>query len=360
MLLKISRQLLDQAGGGDGAAGGGANGAGTAGAAGGAGQNTGGNNGAGGSAGDAGASGDGLFDGESSGGNSAAGSNGNKDGQGQSGGQSGQGAGAAGNVGQDWKNSLPDDLKNDAFLSKYPDLPAAMRGFKEAQKMIGADKIPVPPKGTPVAQMKDLFAKLGQPQDVADYKFDLANPKGIDEKFLGEFKQMAHSANVLPEQAKALLDFMVKTNEELYNAGVQAQEKSIAEGLSGLKKEWGDAYKQELGKAKAAMKEFLSEDEQKVLRDRGYGRDPLIIKLLSKIGGTLGEDKIRGEGGGTGALTVMQARAKIDEIKADIKGPYYNKAHPEHEKIKKEVSGYYALAFPGPNQNPIARKDAEL
>ena len=47
---------------------------------------------------------------------------------------------------QNWKDSLPEELKAEKALESIQDIPGLAKSYIHAQKMIGSDKIPVPNK----------------------------------------------------------------------------------------------------------------------------------------------------------------------------------------------------------------------
>ena len=73
-----------------------------------------------------------------------------------------------------WRDSLPDDLKGAAWLSKYKTPEDALRGFAEAQKLIGS-KLSVPKDDAPKEEWDKFYASLGRPE--APDKYDLGVPE---------------------------------------------------------------------------------------------------------------------------------------------------------------------------------------
>lgn len=331
-MLKVNKFLFNEAGGNDG---------------GGAGGSAGGDSGKGGN--NPAASG-GLFDDAGSGKEGASGGDG-KGAAGKNGGTGGDGGGKDGSsvvIPENWKETLPQELKDLPSLAKVKDIPSLVKSYAHLEKMLGSEKIPVPQKGSTLEQLKDYFQKAGLPEDASEYKFDVA-AKNVEKEFLEAFKGEAFKLNVLPAQAKGLVEWFAKVQETNYNNDIAAQQKSVKDGLDGLRKEWGAAHDEEMAKAKAAVREFTTPEEQDYIKKMGLGFDPTFIKMMAKVGATLAEDKIRGEGGTGGSVfTPSQAQIKIAEIKANVNGPYYDKNHAEHAATKKQVADLYAMAYPGP------------
>lgn len=261
------------------------------------------------------------------------------------------GAGAAAiNIPQNWKDILAPEYKDAAWLKNISDIPTLVKSHAHMQKMVGADKIAVPTKNSTPEEWKAVFEKLGLPQKAEEYKVEL-DPKykdKVDADFFGEFQKKAHEAGVLPQQAKQVMEFFADANQQVFEAQQAELESHIAAGIEGLKKEWGTAYQEKVNQAKVGLKELGGEELTKYVRESGLGKNANFIKLMAKAGEKFAEDKIRdGEGSNEpGQMTPSQARTKLNEIKADMKSPYYNKDHHEHPRVKAEVNRLYQMAFP--------------
>jgi hypothetical protein len=247
-----------------------------------------------------------------------------------------------------WKEALPEDIRALPFLEKFKDIGSLAKGYTNLEKMIGADKMPVPPQNATLEQLKTYFEKMGLPQDPKDYKLDFDAKLGIDNGFLDKFKAAAHGLNILPAQAKSLVEWFAKANMEAEKSQNDSYEAKRNEGISNLKKEWGAAFDNEVSKARAALKEFADKDAMEFFQKTDLGSNPHFLKMMAKMGATLAEDKIRGEGGqASGVYTPQQAVVKIAELKANVKGPYYDVNHPDHFAVKREVQDLYKIAYPG-------------
>ncbi len=83
----------------------------------------------------------------------------------------------------DWRTSLPDDLKNEPSLKLINDVSGLAKSYVSAQKLVGADKIPVPSKHATEEDWKNVYHKLGLPQDVKDYDVKVKEGISIDKEF---------------------------------------------------------------------------------------------------------------------------------------------------------------------------------
>jgi hypothetical protein len=287
------------------------------------------------------------------GGNPASGGGGSKPGGGTPPVDPGQ-AGAKGAEGikfpDNWKDALPDDLKNDAALGVIKDIPGLAKSFVNAQKMIGADKVPIPGKHATAEDWKEVFHKLGNPRDPKEYNVELdpEAAKGIDTEFMDKFKGQAHELGILPRQAKALAEWFGKLNQEVWQAAENEHTESVRAGLTSLKKEWGDDFDGKMVRVRAAVNEFASDAEKKWIKDSGLSQNAGFIKMMERVSQTLTEDKVRKHGGEglPGSLTPEMARRRIEEIQANTKHPYYDSAHENHARAKAEMADLYLQAYP--------------
>jgi hypothetical protein len=250
---------------------------------------------------------------------------------------------------ENWKEALPAEFKEVPWLKNVNDVPTLVKNMANAQKMIGADKIPVPAASATPEEWQGVFKKLGLPETVDKYDLDLDPKLPVDKTFLEEFKKSAHSLGVLPKQGKALVEWFSELNKKTWEGINKEQETAAATALQGLKTEWGQAYDQNIVFAQAALKEFAPTKEmQDHLRGMGIGRDPQMLKFLTAVGKTLAEDKIKGLnlGGGGAVRTPAEALAAIKEIQMNPKHPYSDVNHPEHQKAKKEVTALFEMAYP--------------
>jgi hypothetical protein len=252
-----------------------------------------------------------------------------------------------------WKDALPPELKDAPWMKNVADVPTLVKNYENAQKMIGADKIPVPAKGASKEEWQAVFRKLGVPEKLDEYKFDLDPKVKVDPEFLTGFKTKAHALGMLPDQAKEVVGWFSEVNEKAWETMNKQAEQKSTEEIRALQSEWGEAFTQNIDAAKVVIKEFTDEATAKALRDAGLGRNPAFLKFLHSVSKTMAEDKFRGGPGGQSgsAITPAEALAKINEVKADKAHPYWNADHAGHLAAKKEYTQLFQMAFPPKKEN---------
>lgn len=227
-----------------------------------------------------------------------------------------------------WRDSLPDDLKSDPSLKHIADVASMAKSYVNAQKMIGADKIVVPGKNATPEQWQETFRKLGLPE--SPDKYDLGIPQGekVNDAFLKGFKENALKAGVLPQQAKALFDWYQNEAKTAQKTATEQYQQNIMKQRQALKEELGPMYDKKVGFAYAAAKEFGGDEVLKHLNDVGLGDDPVVIKMLAKIGEAMGEDKVKSALGTRLGKTPDEIDSEIGRLQGSQE--YLDASHPGH------------------------------
>ncbi len=181
---------------------------------------------------------------------------------------------------------------------------------------------------------------MGQP-DLEKFELKVPEGKKVNTEAAGAFKKMAHELGLLPHQAQALMDWQIGQEESIQTSRVTAMQAQRQQQLEDLKKEWGQGFDKEVLKARAAIKELGGEGLQNYLRDSGLGDDVNLIRFAAKAGALLGEDKLRGDGGGKFGQTPSEIQSEIDKIMHDPKHAYFDGAHPGHAAAQSRMEALY-------------------
>ncbi len=239
-----------------------------------------------------------------------------------------------------WKENLPAELRDEGSLKAIMDIPALAKSFVHAQKAIGSDKIVIPSKHASDDDWRQVFGKLGNPEKVEDYKFEVPADSPFDEKFVNNFKEIAHKNGVLPKQAEGLVKWFAEASKA-EAAGYENQVKADFEkNLTSLKAEWGNAYDGKLAKAQAAVEKFGGKELMDYLTKSGLGNQGPIIKAFANAASIFGEDKLTPNPPG-GGITPGDATQKITQIFGDKTHPYHLKDHPGHKSAVAEMNDLF-------------------
>tara|TARA_Y100001938_G_scaffold133284_1_gene192453 strand:+ start:654 stop:1478 length:825 start_codon:yes stop_codon:yes gene_type:complete len=237
----------------------------------------------------------------------------------------------------DWKASLSDEIRNEKSLENISDIESLAKSFVHAQKLVGADKIPVPNKFATEDDWNKVYEKLGRPKSADEYKFNLPEDKTVDEAALKGFAQQAHKLGLLPGQADGVVKFYNDMiGAELADANsiaVAAREKATSE----LKQEWGQAYDQKIAAANNVVRSVLPDGFMSMQMEDGskLGDNPVVIKAFAMLAEKMGEDKIV-QADGPMMMTPKQIDKEINSLTAPGSA-YWDKNHPAHKDAVAEV-----------------------
>lgn len=229
---------------------------------------------------------------------------------------------------QDWRTSLPEDIRGEESIKNFKDVADLTKGFIETKKLVGnATKIP---KADAKPEEWDTFySKLGRPESPDKYDFKL--PEGItaDEALMKEFRTAAHASGLQPRQAQGLLDWFNKNQGER----MASYTKTMEEGVGKLKGEWGGKFDEKLSVASRAVKELGGDELISLLEETGLGNHPTLVKFFAKLGESTMEDKIIVGDTSSGDQQSKDAiLMKIAEIQNDPKHPVNDIRAPYDER----------------------------
>ena len=242
-----------------------------------------------------------------------------------------------------WFGDEPDDDERQYLEAKgFKSARALLKSGRAAEKMIRGDKISGPPEDAEKhgewLKETGLAKRLGIPDEPAGYgierpEFDEAVRDFVQfddarhEKFLGK----AHELNLTPAQAKGLLEFYAGEITGDVTAAAEAATADATEMDAALKRDWGDAYEQNLTAAlEVAGEEGLDDSQIEALRTGRVVGSATLAKILHELATLRGNDTLKGGGKGGGVQTMEQAQAALDEFKAKNSDALLKHDHPEH------------------------------
>jgi hypothetical protein len=218
-----------------------------------------------------------------------------------------------------WRDSLPDELKADATLARYADVPALAKAHVEAHR-VAKSKVVVPGADADEAAMGAFFDAIGRPASADDYNIPTvelpvdASPE--DRAALAEavkpFKEFAHKIGLRPEQATALGQFDLDRQAAYFAKG--------SEEIAALKAELGKDYEPKLAAAKKIATQLFGDDAEAIQladdMDRKVG-SARYVKAMMRLAEIAGEHGIVETDTVEGFGEVQDADAKLDQLQAD-------------------------------------------
>ena len=183
------------------------------------------------------------------------------------------------------------------------------------------------------------------PEKIEDYKVKFKEGYTIDEKFSKAFTENAHKLGILPKQAQKLAEWFSDLNIAEEQSLIAAQKTNFEKMVGDLKKEWGNSFDLEVGRANKVIQELGGKELYDHMNKLGIGADANMMKFLAKVGGALyGEHKIVEGQGTSSTMSPKELDAEIKKLQAEP--GYFDKNHPRHKTIVEEVQALYAKRYP--------------
>ena len=94
-----------------------------------------------------------------------------------------------------FKDLIPESFKEEKALDNFNNMEDFVKSYLHAQKLVGADKIPVPNKHSTEEDWHEVFKRLGAPETPEDYKYNLKDVE-LDQNQVQEFNKEAHKLQI--------------------------------------------------------------------------------------------------------------------------------------------------------------------
>lgn len=264
-------------------------------------------------------------------------------------------------TGENFRDFLPEDLKEHSALAKYTTYEGAMRGLVHAQGLLGkdADATFTLPESTDAEGRRGVLEKLGLP-DAAD-KYTLPEIEGLPENMKGDtdfvkgFKEAAHKLGVLPEQVSGIYSWFMETAKETATSESTALQEDDATQLRNLEAAWGKngtpAFNERLAAADLAVDKLGGDELRDAINDAGLGQNSHMLKALAKIGQLVSEDGVLKNEDGTGGgpsrfdnhLTPEMAKQKALELQREAM-ELFGKDQGKARRLNEEAQKFHAIA----------------
>ena len=238
-----------------------------------------------------------------------------------------------------WKDSISEVYRNDPNIEKFTEIDALAKSYINATRMIGQDKMVVPNKNFTEDQWEEAYIKMGRPESFDKYSLDTkSDVVPLDEQAIKSFQEQSFKLGLNNEQAKGILNFYKNNMETQTQQAKVDAETTQAQSQNLLRQEWGRDYDSNIAKAKSLATANLSPEifEMQLADGSRLGDNVDIIKGFAKIANMMSEDKILSTESENMDRT-EDIQTEIDQIMNDKDGPYWNKSHPNHDKVVQKV-----------------------
>ena len=238
-----------------------------------------------------------------------------------------------------WKEAISEEFRNDPNIEKFTEIDALAKSYINATQMIGKDKVAVPNKNSTDDQWNEVYDKLGRPESADKYSLNAKSEVvPIDDNAIKQFAENAHQLGLNNKQAQGILEFYKNNMEGMAHQAKVDTETAQAQSTQQLRQEWGREFDTNIKKAGALAKANMNPEilDMQLKDGMRLGDHPEIIKGFAKIAGMMSEDKIVStESENVSSNTDVET--EISDIMNNKDGPYWNKSHPDHDKMVQQV-----------------------
>lgn len=248
----------------------------------------------------------------------------------------------------EWVKSLPADLQDDPSIKKFTEVSTLAKAYKNLEKQLGKEKIPVPDQHATEEDWQNIFKKLGHP-DFDKYDVKFKDGVSIDPKFAEEFKKNAHALGILPKQAQKLAEWFSDVNKGAEGKVEEARKEAVKTAATALQKEWGKDFDFEMQKTVGFLQTHAPKEFLEFIDTSGLGSNVQFIKFLNSVQKkyvTEGKEVNSGQEGSLGGIAPSEAKKKALAITADMTHAYNIKGHPNHKAAVLEVAELWEVVYP--------------
>lgn len=183
-----------------------------------------------------------------------------------------------------WGKLEPED---ESYLDK--------KGFKTPAELLKSyralergfsSRVALPKDGDKEALDK-LYSRLGMPENCDGFDITFAD----EDKEIGEsFKQACLQNNILPQSAKGLYDWFVKSRGEFSEKADKAWAENSQREMDELKEEWGAKASRNLELVKRGVRLFTGDDDDLVSNIEEAVGTRRMMEVFCRLGEAISED----------------------------------------------------------------------
>ena len=244
-----------------------------------------------------------------------------------------------GALADDWRESLPENIRNEKCLDSIKTFVALAQSYVHAQKAMGAKRLAIPTDSSTPEEWGEFYKALGRPDEEAGYSTEgVKLPEGItlSEDQVGEFRKFAFEHGFNQKTFQEALAFDIERTRSNFQKEIEKQNQEYDDTKARLKEEYGSSMDKVIAQCNKTMDTFgLTE----VMREKGLLNNFTVIKALASIGERMSESTLKGGGGAT---SIKGPEQRLSEIRDNPDDPYYKKDHPAHRAKVAEVNSLLA------------------
>ena len=178
---------------------------------------------------------------------------------------------------------LPEQIRDHPSLQSINDVGNLGLSFVNAQRLIGADKLPLP-KNPTEEDLSNIYSKLGRPDEPSGYALQ-ADGQTLSETDVNTVSDIFHKLGLSKQQANGVIDYYKSSVQQTTEAMSKDAAQQKTEIEQKLKAEWGADYDAKVNEASKAVTDIAGEELLSMVLQDGtkVGNHPAFIKRLQKL-----------------------------------------------------------------------------
>lgn len=234
-----------------------------------------------------------------------------------------------------WFEDFEDEeLRGDPNVTKHSSPEGLAKAYKNAVKLLGADKVVLPKDENDAEGWDRLYKAAGRPDKPEDYAIERATdlPEGMqwDEDGESFLRSYAISNGLNQKQVANLADLVMKQRVDAHRAAMDAQNRYNQERNERITRELGDQLPAYKSNAQAVMQEYGDADLVAFLNESKLGDDPRFIKMFGRMGKELlGDSRLKAPEKSQ-AVAGGDLQTQIAKFREKNSKALYDKMHPGH------------------------------
>lgn len=226
---------------------------------------------------------------------------------------------AQGGSGNDFLSTIPEELRDHPSLGPIKDVENLARSYVNAQRLIGADKLPIPANPT-TEDLDNIYSRLGRPESADGYEIAV-DGNIVTEDVAKSYADVAHNLRLTPDQANGVLEYYRSMVQESGSMSEAAESQQRNQTEMSLRKEWGDEFDARIEDAGKIAKQFGSNEllEMRLADGTKVGNHPDFIKAFANMAefrsSVTSEDTVA-DSTISSTLSRREAQAEIESIMA--------------------------------------------
>jgi len=242
---------------------------------------------------------------------------------------------------QDWKSSLPEDIKAAKSLQSIKSVEDLAKGYVNAQGVIGRRFEDLSDE-----QIEQYYSAMGKPETKDDYSLDIPDGFELPDELETWFRDTAFDMGMSKEAAEGLFNSYVEMETGNLQQAQQLQEIHIEEQAKQLKKDFGPAYDERVELANRALTQFGGDETIQAIQEAGLANFPPLVKLLANAGEMLAEGKFtEGANKGKFGMTSEEASDQIQKLRTDpqFMAQFSDSSAPKHKEATQKMENLYKI-----------------